>query len=134
MSDTPWLERVKQALLAEGFEDTILQIVKEGQVFGLVRGISSIWEMHVRGFEDGHLEAEIEISREYIEHLDGKYRKPAISELTKILDKYDIPYEVVGDWKIESKLEPPNTLTPWRPLVTLVTIVGILFWLTSSER
>jgi len=88
----------------------------------------------LEGFEDGRLEAEIEISRDFIEHLDDRYRRPAISELTEILDEHSIPYKVVGNWKLESELEPPSTLTPWKPLVTLIAIVGILFWLAGSKE
>ena len=129
-----WLKRVENALRSEGFKDTLLQIWKEGQVFGLVKKIDNVWEMHVRGFKDGHLEAEIEISRDYIEHLDDRFRRSAISELTEILDKYNIPYKVVGNLKIESKLEPPSTLTPWKPIVTLIIIVGILAWIAGSKK
>ena len=47
-----WLERVKQALIEEGFRDTLLQIQKPNQIFGLVKKIDDIWELHFRGFED----------------------------------------------------------------------------------
>ena len=123
-----WLERVKQALYVEGFRDTFLQVWKEGQVFGLVKKIDDIWEMHVRGFEDGHLEAEIEVSRDYLEHLNDKYRRPAINRLSKILDRHNIPYNVVGNPEVMSELEPPRTLTPWKPIVvSLLTIASIVF-------
>jgi len=119
-----WLERVKQTLMNEGFSDTLLQIVKPNQVFGLVMEIDDIWQMHVRGFEDGHLEPEIEVSKKYLEHLDPKFRhtKPAIDVLTKILNRYSIPYEITGEHEqLEWRIEPPNTLTEWQPLYSYCT-------------
>jgi hypothetical protein len=131
-----WLGEVKQALKNEGFSDTIFQIVKPNQVFGLVMKIDEIWEMHVRGFEDGHLEPEIEVSREYIEHLDPKYRytEPAIDVLTEILDRYSIPYETSEHKRLEWRIEPPGTLTEWQPLLTLFALIGGLLGLAYLLR
>ncbi|ACS90089.1 hypothetical protein [Thermococcus sibiricus] len=128
------LERVKQILLEDGFRNTILQVIKPGQVFGLVKELNHPWEMHVRGFEDGHLEAEIEISREYLEHLDSGYKKEATMELTRILDKYGIIYTVKGDMSgVDLQLKKPNTLTPWKPIALVVTLIGVAYLLSKKE-
>jgi len=66
---TPYLDRAKEALIKEGFRDTLLQFWKPGQVFGLVKPLDDTYEIHVRGYQDGTLDAEIEVSREYLEHL-----------------------------------------------------------------
>ncbi len=76
-----WLETVRQVLLAEGFKNTMLQVVKPGQVFGLVKRMDPVWEMHIRGFEGEVLESEIEVSRDYFEHLDDRFRREATNEL-----------------------------------------------------
>ena len=76
-----WLNAVKQALIADGFVNTVLQIQKPNQVFGLVKKLVRPWEMHVRGLSTNRVEAEIEISREYLEHLDDRYRRSALNEL-----------------------------------------------------
>ena len=124
-----WLERVKGILVHEGFSDTILQTIKQGQVFGLVKKVDSIWEMHVRGFKDGRLEAEIEISRDYFEHLDDKNRRDATLELTQILDAYQIPYQSKGNLpQMAVTLNPPEQLTPWKPVVAIAALVAFLIW------
>lgn len=126
-----WLGDVKRALLDEGFEPTVLQIVKPGQVFGLVKDISNVWQMHVRGFEDGHLESEIEISRYYLEHPSTS--RPATEELRKILDQHNIQHNWEGQLvaPIQVKTEPPGTLTDWRPLlaigVAIAAVVSIAY-------
>lgn len=129
-----WLERVKGVLVQEGFNGTILQTVKRGQVFGLVKKVESIWEMHVRGFNDGRLEAEIEISRDYFEHLDDKYRRDATPELIQILDAYQIPYQLNGELpQMAVTLNPPEKLTPWKPVVAIVALAAFLIWLGRQK-
>jgi len=128
------LKQVKQILRKEGFEDTLLQVVKPGQVFGLVKKLDHPWEMHVRGFEDGHLEAEIEISRDYLEHLDDRYRTSAAEKLGEILSNYGIPYEIKSDGSgVNLKLETPETLTPWKPIALVIGLLGIMYVLSKRE-
>lgn len=129
-----YLESVRQVLLVEGFEDTMLQIVKPGQVFGLVKRLSPEWEMHVRGFENGVLESEIEVSRDYFEHLDDRFCKDATSELVDLLERYGIPYRLDGTLpQIAVKLEAPKTLTPWKPVALLGAIVVLLIYLSRRR-
>ena len=126
-----WLECVKQALLTEGFKDTLFQMVKPGQVFGLVKDVGDAWQYHVRGFENGHLESEFEIRRHFLEH-PGTSR-PATEELCRILDQHNIPYNWEGQLTapIQVKTEPPGTLTDWRPWVAigvaLAAAIGIWY-------
>ena len=79
-----WLKNVQAVLFQEGFSVTMLQKIKPGQVFGLIKKLDDVWEMHIRGFDNGNLEAEIEVSRDYLEHFDDKYRADATSEMTQI--------------------------------------------------
>ncbi len=129
------LVSVRQVLLAEGFKDTRLQIVKTGQMFGLVKRLSDVWEMHVRGFEDGALESEIEVSREYFEHLDDQYRKDATSELLSILKQHGIPYKVTGALpEMAVRLQTPKSVTPWKPVAVLGALLGIVALLGYLSR
>jgi len=122
-----WLQAVEGTLFQEGFRTTWLQVAKSGQVFGLVKKLGEIWEMHVRGFEDGGLEAEIEISRKYVQHLASEYRRDAIRELKNILDAYNIPYKMEGTLpEAMGALRGPRRLTPWKPLVAIAGIVILL--------
>ncbi|MEM3448494.1 MAG: hypothetical protein QXP38_06405, partial [Nitrososphaerota archaeon] len=58
------LDTVKSLLMREGFYDPgILQKRKEGQEFGLVKPINELIEVHVRGYKDNTLDAEVELSR-----------------------------------------------------------------------
>jgi sulfiredoxin len=78
-----------------GFTDPIFQERKKGQRFGLSRPLSSMLEWHVRGFADGMLDSEVEISRSWLQHLaarPGSYFSP----LLRILDRIGIPFSVVG--------------------------------------
>jgi uncharacterized ParB-like nuclease family protein len=78
-----------------GFTDPISQEWKTGQRFGLSRPLSSLLEWHVRGFADGMLDSEVEISRNWLQHLaarPGSYYSP----LLRILDRIGIPFSVVG--------------------------------------
>ena len=122
------LERVKQVLIEEGFRDTRLQIQKPNQIFGLVKKINNMWEMHFRGFEDGRIEPEMEVSRDYLEHLDDRYRRAAINELTEILDSHNIPYKRTGETQLDLRIERPSTLTEWKPFLNLgILFIGVLF-------
>jgi len=78
-----------------GFTDPIFQEYKIGQRFGLARPLSSLLEWHVRAFVDGMLDSEVEISRNWLQHIaarSGSYYSP----LLRILDRIGIPYSVAG--------------------------------------
>lgn len=129
-----WLQAVKEVLIQEGFQGTILQTMKPGQVFGLVRKLDNVWEMHVRGFSDGLLESEIEISRDYLEHFNQRYRRDATSELMEILEAYQIPCTITGSLpQMTVELYPPKKLTPWKPIVGISALVAFLYWLGRNK-
>lgn len=90
-----------------GFTNPILQERKKGQRFGLSRPLSSLLEWHVRGFADGMLDSEVEISRNWLQHLaarSGSYFSP----LLRILDRSGIPFSMVGN-------VPPDAAYVWLP-------------------
>ena len=118
------LEIVRDTLLKEGFVNAgLLQIWKPGQVFGLVKRVDDKYEVHVRGYIDGTLDSELEVSREYFEHLFYG-SQPCYEPLIKILNKYNIPYELVKP--IQPCLGPPQPriLTPWKPIAISLIIIG----------
>ncbi len=114
LENKEWLEKVKEALLKEGFEFTPFQDIKDEQTFGLVKDIDDEKQMHVRGFKDGYLESEIEISRYFLEHPHTS--RPAAEELKEILDNYGIDYVEETQLKNpgETGRELPSTLNDWR--------------------
>lgn len=108
-----WLERIRTILLSEGFKFTRLQRIKPGQYFGLVKDLKRGLQMHVRGFVDGKLEAEIEISRFYLEH--ARWKRPATRELASILKKHKIPFrrtEIISYPEKVGKM--PRAMRDWR--------------------
>ena len=78
-----------------GFRDPIFQEWKTGQRFGLSRPLSSLLEWHVRGFADGMLESEVEISRNWLQHITAS-AGPFYSPLLRILDRVRLPFSVAG--------------------------------------
>ncbi len=129
------LQSIKEVLIQEGFSGTILQAPEPGQVFGLVRKQDEIWEMHVRGFADGRLKSHIEISRDYLEHFNDNYRRDATLELIQILNAHQTPYEFRGSLpQMEVTLLPPEQLTPWKPIVTIIALVAFLIWLGRQSE
>jgi hypothetical protein len=108
-----WLEDVRRVLREEGFAPTEFQHVKSGQYFGLVKDLPKGLQMHVRGFSDGRLEAEIEVSRFYLEH--PLHKRPATRELARILKKHGIPYAEEPILRFpEPVRRMPKSRTDWR--------------------
>ena len=79
-----------------GFTRPIFQEWKTGQKFGVSRHLSSLLEWHVRGFTDGTLDSEVEISRNWLQHIAAK-PGPYYSPLLRILDMVGIPFSVVRE-------------------------------------
>ena len=130
-----WLEMAREVLAQDGFRHTPLQVVKPGQVFGLVKRVDDIWEMHVRGFDDGRLESEIEVSRDYFEHLDDRFRRDATTDLKQILDAYEVPCSIEGDISHSTVVLPyPQSVTPWKPLAALGGISVFLLVLSLGTK
>lgn len=129
-----WLDNVSRALSREGFRDTLLQVVKQGQVFGLVKHLDERMQMHVRGFEGGVLESEIEPSNEYFEHLNPEFCRDATPELVEILKRHRIPYTVTGNLQKVVRIKEPETLTPWMPFAVVGGVIGFLVMIGYVSR
>jgi len=55
--------------------------------------LTNLLEWHIRGFADGALDSEVEISRDWLQHLAAK-PGPYYSPLLAILKNHGIPYSV----------------------------------------
>jgi hypothetical protein len=124
---------IKKLLLQEGFYDVgILQSWKEGQVFGLAKPLENLLEVHIRGYLDNTLDAEVELSREYLEH---PYEvRPFYGYLINILRKYYIPFEIIKPLPPDPQyISVPKNLTKWEPLIFWIgmILVGSIFYLIS---
>ena len=78
-------------LCGMGFKDPFFQEWRLGQRFGLSRPLTAMLEWHIRGFADGTLDSEVEISRKSFQHLisrPGSYYSPLIA----ILGRHGIPF------------------------------------------
>ncbi len=129
---TPYLDRAKEALIKEGFRDTLLQVWKPGQVFGLVKPLDDTYEVHVRGYQDGTLDAEIEVAREYLEHLTcGAHSYDHY--LLEILKRHNIPHKVVKPIESAQKPPKPATLIPWKPLLLIAAVVGVIAFIAATS-
>lgn len=76
-----------------GFVDPFIQEWWVGQRFGLSRALTSLLEWHVRGFTDGSLDSEVEVSRKRLQHLASK-PGPYFSPLTRMLRSHRIPFRM----------------------------------------
>jgi hypothetical protein len=127
------LRVVKQILLNEGFYEPLLQGWRKGQVFGLVKPLNELVEVHVRGYEDGTLDAEVELSREYLEHL-WCGSKPYYGYLIDILKRYNIPFSIVKPIPPDPMyIEVPQNPIKWKPLLVLAVLFFGLYLLSTSE-
>jgi len=116
-------------LKAKGFEDAKPSKYKR-ELFSVRKPIDKVWELHIRIYRNGFLEGEVEVRREYLEHL-SKRRSFVVYEIyewTKDLcsDLY-IFYKPRRRWIVRIidnfvvRLDPPSVLTPWKPIAVGVS-------------
>jgi hypothetical protein len=101
------IPRLALMLRRIGFAEPFFQEWRIGQRFGLSRPLTSILEWHVRGFADGTVDSEVEISRKRLEHVaarPGSYYWPLLT----ILRSHSIPF-----WA--SARIPPDTRYVYLP-------------------
>ncbi|MGC9227737.1 hypothetical protein [Caldivirga sp.] len=138
------VDEVYRVLLTEGFRETQLRVLKEGERYSLVKRLIDPWELHVRIYYNGLIESEVEVSREYLEHL-GDYRVYVVYEAfnyySKAYDKLHMLYKPSGRWvvgvvdHVRIRVLPPKTLTPWKPIVAAAgffAVTGVLLYALSK--
>ena len=133
-----------QMFLQEGFSKVKFEHKQPFQIGnGLSLKLKKPWEMHVRLVELKKelvaIHAEVEISRDYLQHLFGQ-RTPVIYEIENMLKKYEIEYKVwnnrikkyvhtvFDNYKI--KLVTPNIpVFAWKPMLFVIgTVSSMYLW------
>jgi hypothetical protein len=131
-----------QIFLQEGFSKVKFEHKQPFQIGnGLSLKLKKPWELHVRLVELKKelvaIHAEVEISRDYLQHLFGQ-RTPVIYEIENMLKKYEIDYRVwnnrikkyvhtiFDNYKI--KLVTPNIpVFAWKPMLFVIGTVGLMY-------
>ena len=129
------IDKLYDYLQRKGFSNTIPSFPK-GEKYSLSKIIEPPWELHIRIYHNGFIEAEVEVSRDYFEHLDSNYRVPVIYEAYEYyrefynkLHIYDTNREkwvirVIDHYQVAVK--HPETLTPWKPVIVTAVIIALL--------
>jgi len=131
-----------QIFLQEGFSKVKFEHKQPFQIGnGLSLKLKKPWELHVRLVELKKelvaIHAEVEISRDYLQHLFGQ-RTPVIYEIENMLKKYEIDYRVwnnrikkyvhtiFDNYKI--KLVTPNIpVFAWKPMLFVIGTVALMY-------
>ena len=122
-----------EELIRRGFRPTILAVNK-GEKYSLAMRVEPPWEIHARVFPDGTIESEVEVSRDYLQHLIGP-------RFNVVYETYDLLRDVIGDKRICIKplgrcisdvienigieLRAPKPLIPWKPLVAIASMIAL---------
>jgi len=131
-----------QMFSQEGFSKVKFEHKQPFQIGnGLSLKLKKPWEMHVRLVELKKelvaIHAEVEISRDYLQHLFGQ-RTPVIYEIENMLKKYEIEYRVwnnrikkyvhtvFDNYRI--KLVTPNLpVFAWKPMLFVIGTIGSMY-------
>lgn len=90
-----YLEAVREALEAEGYKSTPFQWRHKGHAYGLIKDLGEK-QIHVRVYEDGVIDAEIEVHKRYLQHIWSP-RPSAHEEVHRILEKHGLETELVNE-------------------------------------
>jgi len=141
----PDVERVYRHLVGKcGFEIATPSVPK-GERYSLRKILSDVWELHVRLYDDGFIDAEVEVRREFIGHLFRRLNVvyEAFNFYRDAYDKLHILYAPQREWITKVidhfyvKLREPATLTPWKPVVLGIAAAGLgsfIYALSRPER
>ena len=130
----PDIEAVYNYLFnVQGFEAATPSIYK-GEKYSLRKVLTDVWELHLRLYSDGFIDAEVEVRRGYLEHLTPRRLNvvyDAFEYYRGVYDKLHLWYAPAGKWVIKVidhlhvKLREPDTLTPWKPIVLGIVAAGL---------
>lgn len=107
-----------------------------GQVFGLAKNLDQVMQIHVKVMPTGNIEAEIEPSIRYVEHLNQNYSTPAHYHVKQILDVLRIPYETICASRkcLEGRIhKPTKTTSVLAVLIGGLMILGLIAALVSKK-
>lgn len=141
------LDELVKHLRSKGFETPEVSLGK-GEKYNLRIVIQEPWELHVRIYDSGMVEGEVEVKREYIEHLLEPWRSSVIYEVFQFYqDLYPTLHilykprglyvvKVLDHYRVE--LKPPESLTLWKPIVIGGVLIGVLgliaYFLSKLEK
>jgi len=123
----------------QGFE-TATPSAYKGEKYSLKKVLSDVWELHLRLYGDGFIDAEVEVRREYLEHLAPRRLNvvyEAFEYYRGVYDKLHLWYAPAGKWVVKVidhlnvKLREPDTLTPWKPIVLGIVVAGLFAYALS---
>lgn len=90
-----YLQAVRRALEAEGFKSTLFQWRHRGHAYGLIKDLGDK-QIHCRVYDNGIIDAEIEIHKRYLEHILSP-RPSAHAEVLAILRKHGLAGHLVNE-------------------------------------
>ncbi len=143
----PDIEAVRRCLVEKHDFEIAVPAVPKGEVYSLRRVLGDVWELHVRLYGDGFVDAEVEVRREFFEHL-GSRRLNVVYEAFEfyrdVYDRLHVYYVPMGEWIVrveehfQVELREPDMLTPWKPVVLGIVAAGLftyaLLRLTKGDR
>jgi len=130
----PNVEEVYKHLVEEQGFKLATPTVPKGEKYSLRRALSDVWDLHLRLYDNGLVDAEVEVRREFMEHLTPRRLNvvyEAFEFYRNVYDKLHILYVPAHKWVVKIidhfyvKLREPNTLTPWKPVVLGVVVAGL---------
>ncbi len=134
-----WLKAAKAVFLAEGFKRDPKAFRKPGQVWSLVRQEEDDMQTHIRAFNDGRLESEVELSNKFVQHL-WSHRRGAHEEVAEILARHGMPTMHVNETFVpitgtkEGKVMPAGRTKNHHAAVAVMVGLGILLGRAYIKR
>ena len=123
------LPQVEEMLRLEGFSAGP-QMWKPGQRSGWIKDLQGGYQLHVRLFNNGIIQAEHEVHWWYLEHPDTS--SLAIRPMMEILDRHGIPYSVTYTEPYTANGHVPASRTPWLAVPAVLGLVALALLLLSS--
>ncbi|ADY01505.1 hypothetical protein VMUT_1300 [Vulcanisaeta moutnovskia 768-28] len=127
------IRRAVMGLIEKGFKPTLLAVDK-GESYSLSMRAYGPWELHTRIFNDGTIETEVEINRDYLQHLVGP-RFNVVYETYESLRNYVSERKIcirpfgmcIGDVieNIGIELRAPKALIPWKPIAIITASLAL---------
>lgn len=141
----PDIDSVYEYLVnVQRFEQAVPAMPK-GEKYSLRKALDNTWELHLRLYSNGFIDAEVEVRREYIEHLTSGQRLNVVYEA---YDSYKAMYDKLHLWYVPSRnwvtsiidnlsleLHEPGRLIPWKPIVLgVVASVVVAYKLLKPRK
>jgi len=139
----PDIEWVYRYLLEKQCFEAAAPSVSKGERYSLRRALSDVWELHVRLYDDGFIDSEVEVRREFMEHLTPRRLNVVYDAFEFYRDAYNslhIWYAPAREWvtnvidHFHVKLREPDTLTPWKPIVLGIAAAGLFTYALLKLR